>query len=91
MLPLLSHRLKVFVLVVATAAVAAVVAHGLRARRPPNPAPIAIQDGKTIDFSGGTAVIKDSPADKAALDSTVKAMDEAAKTVTFPADAPAKK
>lgn len=91
MLPLLSHRLKVFVLVVATAAVAAVVAHGLRARRPPNPAPIAIQDGKTIDFSDGTATVKDSAADKAAMDSAMKEMDAATKDVTFPADPPPKK
>jgi hypothetical protein len=29
---------------------------------------VPIQDGKTIDFSGGSPVIRDSAADKAALD-----------------------
>jgi hypothetical protein len=58
------------------------------------PRPIAvvpIQDGKTIDFSDGTPVIKDSPADRAAMDAAVKEMDAAAKDVTFPAEPAPKK
>jgi hypothetical protein len=44
---------------------------------------VAIQDGKTIDFSTGKPVVKDSPEDKAAIDAAVKEMDEASKDVTF--------
>lgn len=52
---------------------------------------IPLQDGKTIDFSGGTAEVKDGAADKAAVDKAVKDMDAASGTVTFPADPPPKK
>jgi hypothetical protein len=58
----------------------------------PRPVALApIQDGKTIDFSGGTPVLKDSPADRAAMDAAVKQMDDAAKDVTFPAEPAPKK
>lgn len=46
---------------------------------------VPIQDGKTIDFSSGQPVVKDSPADRAAMEKALKEMDEAAKDVTFPA------
>ena len=77
---------------VAVAIVAAFWAYRSRSR-PAAAAPVtvAIQDGKTIDFSGGAPVVKDDAANKAALDAAVRAMDAAAKTVTFPATAqPAK-
>lgn len=45
--------------------------------------PVAIEDGKTIDFSSGKPVVKDSTQDKAAIDKAVKEMDDAAKDVTF--------
>jgi hypothetical protein len=51
-----------------------------------NPVVVPIQDGRTMDFSSGKAVIKDSAADKAALDSAVKEIDAASKDVTFPAN-----
>jgi hypothetical protein len=61
--------------------------------RPPAPHPAPIpspmvdltqHDGQTIDFSSGQPVVtKISPADQAALDKTLKEMEEAAKTVTF--------
>lgn len=90
------------VLIGAAATAAALLAYGLQPRSAPvrpspvRPAPAAqafvpIQDGKTIDFSNGAPAVKDSAADKAAIDSAVKDMDEAAKGVTFPADAPQKK
>ena len=44
---------------------------------------VTIQDGKTIDFSSGKPVVKDSPGEKAIIDATVKEMDEAAKGVKF--------
>ncbi len=44
---------------------------------------VAIQDGKTIDFSSGKAVVKDSAKEKAALDRSVAEMNAAAANVTF--------
>ncbi len=85
---------------------AALVALGLwsisrrNARRAPAPKPaVAIQDGKTIDFSSGQAVVKDDAREKKAIANGVAAMDEATKNVTFPPtattqpapEAPAKK
>lgn len=52
---------------------------------------VPIQDGKTIDFSDGTAVVRDGAADKAAIDAAVKQMDAASKDVTFPAEPAPKK
>jgi hypothetical protein len=60
---------------------------------------LAKHDGKTIDFSSGQPVVKDSPEDQAAIQAALKDMDEAAKDVTFeapkknpePAPAPAGK
>lgn len=40
---------------------------------------------KTIDFSGGKAVVKDSPEDRAAIDAAVKDIREATAAVTFEA------
>ena len=49
---------------------------------------------KTIDFSSGQPVVKDSPADKAALEAGLRDIDAATKDVTFepakPAEAPKK-
>jgi hypothetical protein len=53
--------------------------------RPAAAPPVPIQDGRTIDFSGGSPVVSNSAADKAALEAGVKAIDEAEKGVTFPA------
>ena len=44
---------------------------------------------KTIDFSSGQPVVKDTAADQAAIDAALKDMAEATKNVTF--EAPAKK
>jgi hypothetical protein len=71
---------------------AALWAYASQAKHKPRAsAVVPIEDGKTIDFSDGTPVVKDSPADRAALDATVKEMDEAAKSVTFSATPPTKK
>ncbi len=43
--------------------------------------PIAIEDGKTIDFSSGAPVVKDSTKEKAIIDAAVKEMDAAVKDV----------
>ena len=44
---------------------------------------VPIEDGKTIDFSSGVPIVKDDAKEKAAIDRSVKAMEEAAKDVTF--------
>jgi hypothetical protein len=53
--------------------------------------PTPIVDGATIDFSGGKAVVGTSASDKAAIDSAVRQIDDAVKSVTFPADPAQKK
>ena len=53
----------------------------------PAKAPQAIQDGKTIDFSSGQPQVHSTPEDQAAMAAALKEMEEAAKDVTFPADA----
>lgn len=59
---------------------------------------VPIQEGKTIDFSSGQAVVKDDPAQKAAIERGVTNINAAAGNVTFgpkpapdPAPTPAKK
>jgi hypothetical protein len=44
---------------------------------------VAIQDGKTIDFSSGKPVVKDGAAEKAIIEKAEKEMTDAAKDVTF--------
>ncbi len=74
--------------------------HGSRAPAPGGssaPVDLTRHDGQTIDFSSGRPVVTDTPADRAALERTLREMAEAAKTVTFappqpaPPAAPAKK
>jgi len=48
----------------------------------PNPT-VPIQDGKTIDFSSGKPVVKDSAAEKAVIEKAEQEMTDAAKDVTF--------
>jgi hypothetical protein len=50
---------------------------------------VRIQDGKTIDFSSGKPVVKESGEEKAIIDAAVKEMDEAAKNVRFGPTPPA--
>ena len=51
---------------------------------------IAIQDGKTIDFSSGKPVVKDTAKEKASIDKSVKEMEEATKGVSFSSPTPKK-
>jgi hypothetical protein len=69
----------------AAAAVPAAPEAVLLPTRAPSPTPVPIQDGKTLDFSGGSAVVKENADDKAALDQGLKEIDEATKSVTFSA------
>jgi hypothetical protein len=51
---------------------------------PPAPKPILpLEDGKTIDFSSGVPIVKDEPAEKAAIEKGVKEMEAALQGVTF--------
>lgn len=53
----------------------------------PTPAPVDLEkhDAKTIDFSSGQPVVKDTPADRAALEQGLKDIEEATRNVTFEA------
>lgn len=42
-------------------------------------------EGKTIDFSSGQPVVKDTPEDRAAIKAALKEINEAVKNVTFEA------
>jgi hypothetical protein len=53
------------------------------AAKPAEPIDLTRHDGQAIDFSSGRPVVKDTPADRAAVARAVKEMDEAAKDVTF--------
>jgi Na+-transporting methylmalonyl-CoA/oxaloacetate decarboxylase gamma subunit len=59
------------------------------APEPPPAQPVALgtpeTERKTIDFSTGQPVVKDSPEDKAVIDAALKEMAEATKEVTFEA------
>jgi len=46
---------------------------------------LAKHEGQTIDFSSGKPVVRDSPADQAALKQGLREIEEATKDVTFPA------
>lgn len=65
----------------ATPTAAAAASTAAKAKQPKPE--VAIQDGKTIDFSSGVAVVKDDAKQKAAIDKSVKEMESAAKDVTF--------
>jgi hypothetical protein len=67
----------------AAAATAAVFWAYVSHRGAGRPAPVPIQDGKTLNFSNGSPQVGDSAADKAALDAGVKEIDEATKNITF--------
>lgn len=55
--------------------------HHERTKMPPKP--VAIEDGKTIDFSSGRPVVKNDAADQAALEKAKREMEEATAAVTF--------
>jgi hypothetical protein len=56
---------------------------------PANPKPVvAIEDGKTIDFSSGGAIVKDTAQEKAIIEKAVKEMLAAQKNVSFAPKAP---
>lgn len=63
------------------------------AARTPAPAPpvdLTQHDGRTIDFSSGQPVVKNTPEDQAALDAAAKDIAEATQGVTFKAAPPPK-
>lgn len=85
-------RRAISLLVSAIATAAAFWCYASQPRRAPGGlAIVPIQDGKTIDFSDGTPTVRDSAADRAAMEAAVKEMDAASKDVSFPADPAPKK
>ncbi len=84
-----NRLLLVFVAVVVLSAGALLLVRWKTGPGKPHPE-VAIQDGKTIDFSSGKPVVKDSAKEKASIDKAVKEMDEAAKGVTFGSPTPKK-
>jgi hypothetical protein len=57
--------------------------HHAPVARPAPQKAVPIQDGKTIDFSSGKAVVSDDAKQKAALDRAVAEIDAATANVTF--------
>jgi hypothetical protein len=50
----------------------------------PKPKPfVAIEDGKTLDFSSGAPILKDTAQEKAIIDKSLKEMEDALKNVSF--------
>ncbi len=84
----MNRRRTASALIGLAAAAAALWIYASRAVLPRSgpPAPVPIQDGKTIDFSGGSPVVKDGAADRDSLERTVREMDAASRNVTFPAE-----
>lgn len=83
-----NRPLWVFVAVIVLSAVALLLMDWQTASMKPKPE-VAIQDGKTIDFSSGRAVVRDSAKEKAIIEKSVKDMEEASKGVTFTSPQPA--
>ncbi len=72
----------VFFVVIILSACALFLAWKIAGSSKPRPE-VAIQDGKTIDFSSGRPVVKDTAKEKASIEKSVKEMEEAAKGVSF--------
>lgn len=53
------------------------------AARPSPTMEITIEDGKTIDFSKGSAEVRSTPSDQAAIAAALQEMQEATKNITF--------
>jgi hypothetical protein len=56
------------------------------APEPVPPVDLTKTEGKTVDFSSGRPVVKDSAEDKAAIDAALKDIAEATRGVTFKAE-----
>lgn len=86
-----TRRMKRRLLVLALCLLAGVTAWLVwRSRRVPAPLPPPVDltqhDSQTIDFSSGRPVVKDSAADKAAMDAALKDIAAATKDVKFEAE-----
>jgi hypothetical protein len=85
-----NRLLWLFATIVALSAIALVWVSQQKGRVAPHPE-VAIQDGKTIDFSSGKPVVKDAEKEKAALAKGVKEINAAQKGVIFGSPKPAEK
>ncbi len=96
MIPLMGARRFSDVAVATLAALAALWVYASQPRAcVRSPAPVPIQDGRAIDFSGGSPVIRDDPASAARMNAALRQIDEANSKVTFrpeptPTPSPAK-
>ena len=54
-------------------------------KQPPPYVDLKANDAKTVDFSSGAPVVKDSPEDRAALQAGIKDIEEATKDIVFEA------
>ncbi|MBI2511696.1 MAG: hypothetical protein HYV96_06950 [Opitutae bacterium] len=70
----------------APAPIAAAPAATPAAAPAPEPVDLTKHEAKTIDFSSGKPVVKDTPEDRAALQEGLKDIEEATRNVTFKAD-----
>ena len=89
--PAMKNRLLwVFVATLALSAVALVWVTQQKGRVVPHPE-VAIQAGKTIDFSSGKPVVKDAEKEKAALAKGVREINAAQQGVSFSSPKPPEK
>ena len=88
----MSTRRALSLLVSAAATAAALWTYGFQPRRShAGPAAVPIPDGKTIDFSGGSPVVRSRAADKASMDAALRQIDEATRDTTVQAPPPDRK
>ena len=84
MIPLMGTRKTVDLAIAALATAAALWAYAAQPRAASRaPAVVPIQDGKAIDFSGGSPVIRDDRASKARMDAALQQIDDASANVTI--------
>ena len=76
------QRICKLCLAIAILIIAALAGFYLQRKSPP-PAPVAIADGQTIDFSTGQAVVTETEEDQAAMKAAQEEMEEATAEVTF--------
>lgn len=80
-----SRHLKIRLTIV-TLVLAGIAGYLLKRPKGPPP-PIAIEDGKTIDFSTGEPVMTGTAEDRAAIEKAKREMEAATEGITFPAKA----
>ena len=86
MIPLMGTRRIADTAIAALATLAALWAYAAQPRAGSRSAAVVpIQDGKAIDFSGGSPVVREDAASKARMDAALQQIDDASGKVTFAA------